>query len=64
VYNLDLSKEREEFRGKQIKPTILMLLHNAGKDSLNSCGGVLSYTMRKGYSIYGKMKLKKRNKPV
>ena len=64
MYNLDLFKEREEFRGKQIKLTILMLVHNARKDSLNSCGRVLSYTIRKGYSIYRKIKLKKRNKLV
>jgi hypothetical protein len=64
VCNLDLFREKEEFRGNLIKPTISMLLHNVGKDSKNSCGGVVSYTMRKGHFIYEKMKPKKRNKLV
>jgi hypothetical protein len=64
VCNLDLFKEREEFGGNLIKLTILMLLHNVRKDSKNSCGGVVSYTMRKDHFIYRKIKLKKRKKLV
>jgi hypothetical protein len=64
VYNLDLFKEREEFKGNLIKLTIYILLHNVEKDSKNLCSKVVLYTIRKGYSIYGKMKPKKRNKLV
>ena len=64
MYNLDLFKEREEFRIKQIKLIILMLVHDTKKDSLNLCSRVLLYIIRKGYFIYKKIKLKKRNKLV
>jgi hypothetical protein len=64
VCNLDLFGEREEFRGNLMKLNIPMLLHDVRKDSKNLCGRVVSRTMRKGHSIYGKMKPKKRNKLV
>jgi hypothetical protein len=64
VFNLDLFKEREEFRGSLIKLIILMLLHNVRKDFKNLCGKVVLYTTRKGYSTFEKMKLRKRNKLV
>jgi hypothetical protein len=35
MFNLDLFKEREEFRGNLIKLIIYMLLHNVGRDFKN-----------------------------
>jgi len=64
VFNLDLFKEREEFRGSLIKLIILMLLHDVGKDFKNLCGRVVLHITRKGHSTFGKMKLRKRNKLV
>jgi hypothetical protein len=64
VFNLNLFKEREEFEGNLIKLIILMLLHNVRKDFKNLYNRVVLYIKRKGYSIFEKMKLKKKNKLV
>jgi hypothetical protein len=64
VFNLDLFEEGEEFKGNLMKLTILILLHNVGKDSKNLYSRVVLHTIRKGYSIFGKIKPKKKNKLV
>jgi hypothetical protein len=64
VYNLDLFKEKEKFKRNLIKFIILILLHNIKKDFKNLYNRVVLYTIRKGYFIFKKIKLKKRNKLV
>jgi hypothetical protein len=64
VYNLEQLEEGGGFGGSLTKLSILMLLHDVGKDSQNSCGGVPFLMMKKGHFIYRKMRRKGKKKLV
>jgi hypothetical protein len=48
VFNSELLEGKEGFGGKQMRPTICMLLLGDGKDSKSLCGGVVSYMCKGG----------------
>lgn len=64
VFNLDLFREGEEFERNLIKLTIFILLYNVRKDSTNLYSKVVLHIIRNGYSIFGKIKPKMKNKLV
>jgi hypothetical protein len=64
VFNLGLFVGKGEFGGGQTRHIIIMLLFEGRKDFQNLCSRVHFPIQRKGYSISGKIKQKKRRKPV
>jgi hypothetical protein len=64
VYNLEQLEEGGGFEGSLTKLSILMLSHDVGKDSQNSCSGVPFLMMKKDHFIYRKMRRKRKKKLV
>jgi hypothetical protein len=64
VFNLDLLEGKGGFGESQTRHFILMLLLGGGKGSQSLYGGVLFHIIKKGLFISGRMKLKKKKRPV